>query len=194
MSGEARAASFVRRSRRRRQAPGLSRGMSMLWRSDGHHVRKHPRPARRRARFSAALRPRASHAARGCPSWVLDDCRFSERETLTAPRRARSVCIYVMAGRVAIRKGSRDLQLQAISKVQRSWIPMWSTRRGRSPSALDEAWTMSGRMATTPPPGTVQSTAGDLRRQPCDIGFRQQAERVRSGKHPQRPVLWARII
>jgi hypothetical protein len=45
-------------------------------RPDGHHVREHARSARRRARFSAALQPRAPHAARACPSWVLDYCRF----------------------------------------------------------------------------------------------------------------------
>jgi hypothetical protein len=35
--------------------------------SDGHHVREDARSARRRARFSAALRPRAVRAARACP-------------------------------------------------------------------------------------------------------------------------------
>lgn len=47
---------------------------------------------------------------------------FGERETLTAPRRARSVVFYVMAGRVDIREGSRDVQLQAISDVQRPCV------------------------------------------------------------------------
>ena len=35
---------------------------------------------------------------------------------------------------------------------------MCSTRRGRSDSALDEACRSSGRMAKTPPAGTMQST------------------------------------
>lgn len=43
---------------------------------------------------------------------------FGERETLTAPRRARSVGICVMAGRLTTRERSREAQLQAISQVQ----------------------------------------------------------------------------
>ena len=35
---------------------------------------------------------------------------------------------------------------------------------------------------------------GNLRRQPSDVRFRQQAERVRPGKHAQRPVVCTRII
>jgi hypothetical protein len=61
-------------SSRNRQARFRSRSLSPAWTSDGHHVREHAPSARRRARFSAALRPRAPHAARACPSWVLDDC------------------------------------------------------------------------------------------------------------------------
>jgi hypothetical protein len=60
-------------SSRNRQARFRSRSLWSAWTSDGHHVREHARSARRRARFSGALRPRAPHAARACPSWVLDD-------------------------------------------------------------------------------------------------------------------------
>jgi hypothetical protein len=49
-------------------------------------------------------------------SWMI--VIFGERETLTAPRRARSVGIYVMAGGLAARERSREAQLHAISKVQ----------------------------------------------------------------------------
>jgi hypothetical protein len=53
--------------------------------ADGRHVREFARSARRRARFSATLRPRAARAARACrcPSWRA--VAGSERETLTAP-------------------------------------------------------------------------------------------------------------
>jgi hypothetical protein len=52
--------------------------------ADGHHVREHARSARRRARFSATLRPRAARGSRvSCPSWRA--VAFGERETLTAP-------------------------------------------------------------------------------------------------------------
>lgn len=67
-------------------------------------------------RSNRVLRTRLARVRVGSWTTVVS----SERETLTAPRRARSVGIYVMAGRVAIGERSRDLQLQAISKVQRS--------------------------------------------------------------------------
>lgn len=126
----------------------------------GHHVREHAHSVRRRARFCAALRPRAVRAARACQSASWTIVVFGERETLTAPRRARNVGIYMMAGRVDIREGSRDLQLQAISEVQRPCVldvqhATWQVALRLRRRVDDER-----RMATTPPAGTGQSTAG----------------------------------
>ena len=110
------------------------------------------------------------------------------------PRRARSVGIYVMAGRVDIRDGSRDVQLHAISEVQRScgldvqdatWqVALRLGRRVNDERAHDHN--------TTGRNGAVHGR--DLRRQPSDVRFRQQAECVRPGKHAQRPVVCTRII
>lgn len=56
-------------------------------------------------RSDRVLRTRLARVRVG--SWTI--VVFRERETLTAPRRARSVGVYVMAGRVAIREGSPNL-------------------------------------------------------------------------------------
>lgn len=79
---------------------------------DRHHVLEHARSARRRARFSATLRPRAGARGSRLSECVLTNVIFAERETLTAPRRARSVGIYVMAGGGVIWEGARDVQIQ----------------------------------------------------------------------------------
>ena len=99
-----------------------------------------------------------------------------------------------MAGRRTPRERSREPQLQAISTVQRTCVldvqhATWQValRLGRG---MDNHRAHGNDAACRH--GAVNG--GDLSRQLCDIGFRQQAKRVRPGKHAQRPVVWARII
>lgn len=130
---------------------------------------------RRVAVQGSALRSDRALCARLAPcqsaSWTI--VVFGERETLTAPRRARSVGIYVMAGRVDFREGSRDVQLQAISEVQRPCVldvqhATWQVAlrlRRRVDDERAHGHDATGRN------GAVDG--GDFRRQPSDVRFHQ---------------------